>query len=312
MSAPQPQITFLMPAYNPGELVRPALESVLAQTISDWRLLVVDDGSTDGTAEVVESYGDERIRVLRQANAGQTAAMNNGLQEIDTPWVARLDQDDLAAPERAERQLAHLAAHAGTVLLGSWADYIDERDEFVKAFRPPTSAAAVRAALLGELLANPLIHSSATFSADAARRAGGYPDGMRYAQDYGLWVRLLAHGDAEVLGEVLCLVRTHPGQASGDRAVALRMWREVLAGGEGLDTLLGLGGPEGARWERGRAELHAHMAIAEILEGERREARPHLAAIARTLRTTPAALLDVLGVVGDGVRHRAGAMVGRR
>src|SRR3954454_24892751 len=117
---PDARITFLMPTYNPGALVRPAVESVLAQTIDDWRLLVVDDGSSDGTADVVQGYGDERIRVVRQANAGQTAAMNAGLALIETPWVARLDQDDLAVPERAARQLAHLEQHPRTVLLGSW------------------------------------------------------------------------------------------------------------------------------------------------------------------------------------------------
>jgi|tagenome__1003787_1003787.scaffolds.fasta_scaffold20982528_4 glycosyltransferase involved in cell wall biosynthesis len=302
-----------MPTYNAGELLRPALESVLAQTHADWRLLVVDDASNDGSADMVESYGDERVRVVRQpVNGGQTAALNAGLALVESRWVARLDQDDLAAPRRAERQLAHLADHPRTVLLGTWADYIDEHDEFVSSFRPPTAPSAVRAALVGRLEENPFIHSSVVFDADAARRAGGYPATMRYAQDYGLWVRLLAHGDAEVLGETLCTVRIHPGQTSGDRAVALRMWREVLAGGDGLDDLLRMDDDERARWRRGRARVHTHMAIAELALRDRPAAAVHARAVARTLGSTPAAALDVADVLAAGVRHRAAAILARQ
>jgi hypothetical protein len=308
-----PPITFLMPTYNAGSLLRPAIQSVLDQTSGDWLLLVVDDASSDGTADVAESFGDPRIEVVRQAvNGGQTAALNAGLERIRSRWVARLDQDDLAAPRRAERQLAHLAAHPRTVLLGTWADYIDEHDASVRAFRPPTEPDEVRAALVGRLEENPFIHSSVVFDAEAARRAGGYPENMRYAQDYGLWVRLLAHGDAEVLGEPLCVVRTHPGQASGDRAVALRMWREVLAGGDGLDELLGMDDDERARWRRGRARIHTHMAIAELALRDRAAAGAHARAIARTLAATPAAAVDVADVLAAGVGHRAAAILSRR
>jgi Glycosyl transferase family 2 len=310
---PPAPVTFLMPTYNAGELLRPAIESVLAQTIEDWRLLVVDDASADGSADVAEGYGDPRIQVVRQAvNGGQTAALNAGLELVESRWVARLDQDDLAAPARAERQLAHLEAHPRTVLLGTWADYIDQDGAFVSAFRPPTAPDEVRAALVGRLEANPFIHSSVVFEAESARRAGGYPSTMRYAQDYGLWVRLLAHGDAEVLGETLCTVRTHPGQASGDRDVALRMWREVLAGGDGLDEALGMDAGERARWRRGRARVHTHMAIAELAARDRGAAAAHVREIGRTVGATPAAGTDVANVLLEGVRHRAAAMLRRR
>src|SRR5262245_48060647 len=96
-----PAITFLMSTWNAGPHIRPAIESVLAQTEPDWRIVVVDDGSSDGTPDVVAGYADERIRLERMPeNAGQTAALNHGMALVETDWIARLDQDDLAAPDR--------------------------------------------------------------------------------------------------------------------------------------------------------------------------------------------------------------------
>src|SRR5436189_5962389 len=113
--------TFLMSTWNAGPYLRPALDSILAQTVSDWALVAVDDGSSDGTRDVLAEYGsDERVRVeLLEENRGQTAALNHGLSLVETEWVARPDQDDVAAHERLERQLEHLTAHPDLVALGS-------------------------------------------------------------------------------------------------------------------------------------------------------------------------------------------------
>src|SRR2546423_9594669 len=110
-----PQVTFLMSTWNGAEFLRPALDSLLAQTFEDFAVLVVDDCSPDDSAEIAESYGDPRVRVERlQANRGQTGALNHGLGLVDTEWTARIDQDDLAAPERLGRQLGYVGSHPGT------------------------------------------------------------------------------------------------------------------------------------------------------------------------------------------------------
>src|SRR3954453_23474295 len=120
-----PQVTFLMSTWNAGPHLRPAFESVLAQTEPNWRMVIVDDASSDSTPDVAASYGDERIRVERLTeNRGQTAALNHGMQLVETEWIARLDQDDVAMPMRVERQLEWIRARPTTAAVGSWVRYI--------------------------------------------------------------------------------------------------------------------------------------------------------------------------------------------
>src|SRR5947199_7441568 len=138
--------TFLMSTYNAGPYLRPALDSILAQTVDDWRLIAVDDGSSDGTRDVLAEYGadDTRVRVeLFEQNRGQTAALNHGLSLVETGWVARLDQDDLAAPDRLERQLSYLRSHPGVAAVASWGDSVDDPGRKGGAFRPPAAPEAV-------------------------------------------------------------------------------------------------------------------------------------------------------------------------
>ncbi len=104
-------VSVIMPAYNAGPYLRPAVAGVLAQTHRRLELLVVDDGSTDGSVEGIASIADPRVRVIRQANAGKSAAMNRGLEEAAGDFYAVHDADDLSKPTRIERQLSHLMAN---------------------------------------------------------------------------------------------------------------------------------------------------------------------------------------------------------
>src|SRR6266550_2540948 len=210
--------TFLMSTYDAGPYLRPALDSILAQTVADWRLVAVDDGSSDGTRDALREYGsDERVRVeLFEENRGQTAALNHGLSLVETEWVARLDQDDLARPERIERQHEYLRANPGVVAVGSWCDFVDDSGEKVGEFRPPADPDAVLRQLYSSLEHNPLAHSAMTYGADDARAAGGYPSDLSYAQDTALWLRLAERGRIANVPEPLVQIRTHEGQTSGN------------------------------------------------------------------------------------------------
>lgn len=95
-----PQITVLMPAYNAGKYIREAITSVLEQSFADFELLIVNDGSTDDTADIIDSFNDERIVVLSQENKGVAAALNNGLRHARAPYIARFDADDVCYPYR--------------------------------------------------------------------------------------------------------------------------------------------------------------------------------------------------------------------
>jgi glycosyltransferase involved in cell wall biosynthesis len=300
-----PQLTFLMSTYNGRAFLRPAIESVLAQTHSDWRMLIVDDGSTDGTPELADQYRDPRIRVARMSqNAGQTVALNTGLAMVDTPWIARLDQDDLAGPRRAELQLAHVSKHPSTVLVGSWADWIDEEGNSVARFRPPTAPAAVRRELYRRPV--PIFHSAATYSTDAVRSVGGYPTELSYAQDYALWVKLAAVGEIANVGQVLAYVRRHQQKTSMKPGVAIRQIAEGLTIIEGIEPAMRLRGAERQRWHAGRLRLVTQRAIAAAHDRNWRMARHDMAEVLAGALRNPLVAADLLALVGESLSYRTG------
>jgi hypothetical protein len=300
-----PQLTFLMSTYNGRAYLAEAIESVLSQTYAAWRLLVVDDGSTDGSPELAERYEDPRIRVVRMdQNRGQTAALNAGLAMVETPWVARLDQDDLADPERASAQLAYIRGRPSTVLVGSWADYVDEHAEPVGRFRPPTDPDAVRRELYRR--PNPILHSAATFRTDTARLLGGYRTDFSYAQDYALWARLATQGEIANVGRVLVSVRRHAQKTSLSPGVSIRQMTEAREVIDTLGSTFRLSGVERRRWQAGRLRVITQRAIAAAHARDWSLARRDSSEVAAGALTNPRVAADLVALVGESVSYRTG------
>jgi glycosyltransferase involved in cell wall biosynthesis len=305
-----PRVTVLMPTWNAGPFIRAAVDSVLAQTIEDWRLLVVDDQSSDGTPDVVASYDDPRVRLERlPRNLGQTGALNHGLGLIDTPWVARLDQDDVAMPARLERQLAYVAGRPATTLVGSWADFVDEHDRKLGSFRPATDAAEVRRQLYARSL--PIAHSTAMMRTDAVHDLGGYATDFSIAQDYELWSRLAARGEVANVGEVLVLLRHHSGQASGSYASNLRQIREQLRVMDRLPELLGLEDRERSLWAARRLRLTTQLAYVGMRAGERDLARGGFRESAALVRREPRVAVTLARTGAERAARLTADAVGR-
>jgi hypothetical protein len=282
--------TFLMSTYNAGEFLRPAIESVLAQTDGRWRLIIVDDGSSDDSAEIAASYEDPRVKVVvLERNAGQTAALNLGLEMVETEWVARLDQDDLAAPGRLEAQLAYLEANGDTVLLGSWADYIDERGNTVGHWRPASEPFEVRAALYTRPC--PFAHSAVIYRADIARALGGYPTGLVYAQDLALWVKMDAAGAIANVPRVLTYLRRHSNQASRAPAALELQIAETLATLEVLPPELARDRSTARAWSARRIASMGERVVAAARAGNWALARRNAGAAARAVAADPLALI---------------------
>ena len=126
-----PKVSVIMPVYNGIRFVAKAIESVLAQDYQDWELIVVNDGSTDGTAEALASFTDTRIRVISQANGGEAVARNRGLDAISGEYVAFLDADDLYLPNALADMVAYLEAHAETDAVCSDGYFCDEADRLL-------------------------------------------------------------------------------------------------------------------------------------------------------------------------------------
>ena len=233
-----PAVSVITPVRNGERWLAEACSSVLAQTLTDIELIIVDDGSDDGTPGIARALAaaDARVRHATQPPQGLVAALNLGLRIAAAPLIARLDADDIALPDRLARQAAFLAANPTTLLLGTWADTIDERGSRIGRREPETAPQRLAEILVER---NPFIHSTVMMRAAAVRGVGGYRHSCEAAEDYDLWLRLAEHGEIAILPEVLGCYRRHRNAVSLSRAVrqafsarlarrAARMRRDTL------------------------------------------------------------------------------------
>ncbi|TDW96613.1 glycosyltransferase family 2 protein [Dinghuibacter silviterrae] len=208
------KLSVLMPAYNAERYIGQAISSVLGQTFADFELVVVDDGSTDGTAEVVQSFRDSRIVLIRQANQGIAGALNTGLGIARSGLIARFDADDICYPYRLQRQYSFMRESPDYVLAGSMVDYADMEGRFVFTYRPPGNTDRVIRRLSYKIC--PFIHSSVIYRRDAVRSLGGYNVHAHGFEDHLLWRRLIRVGKVYNMPEVLMRVRFNPNSLTMD------------------------------------------------------------------------------------------------
>jgi GT2 family glycosyltransferase len=194
-----------MAVHDGARHLQASLDSVLDQSFGDFELVVVDDGSTDDTPQILRSYTDKRIRVIdNPRNLGLTASLNRGLAASRGELLARQDADDVSLPGRLARQVEFLRNNRDVVLLGSAYIRINELGEELGTRNVPTEDDEIRWRML---FLNPYTHSSVMFRTDAARRVGGYRTDYPYAEDYDLWARLAAAHPVAAVPEILVLYR---------------------------------------------------------------------------------------------------------
>jgi hypothetical protein len=190
-----------------------AVESLLAQSFTGFELVVVDDGSSDGSRDIVRSYGDPRIRLLENGrNRGLAASLNRGIREARGELLARQDADDVSEPERLARQLAHLDAHPEVALLGCAAREVDSRGRRLRDVPLPRDAAAIRWAML---FSCPFVHTAVVFRRSALERVGPYDERLSYSMDYELWLRVARVFPVANLPEPLVRYRVHEDSMTG-------------------------------------------------------------------------------------------------
>jgi glycosyltransferase involved in cell wall biosynthesis len=195
-----------MPVRDGERFLVEAVESVLEQTLSDLELIVIDDGSTDDTPGLLVELvrRDARVRVVTQAPGGLTAALNAGCALVSAPYIARLDADDVALPDRLERQVAYLDAHPEVALLGGGIVLVDEAGREID--REPGRAAP------DLTQRNELVHATVVMRTEVFRALGGYR--LDQSEDYDLWLRLDERYGVAALEEPVIRYRLHPGQFS--------------------------------------------------------------------------------------------------
>ncbi len=204
-----PKLSVLMCVFNGEHFLREAVESVLAQDFSDFEFIIIDDGSTDGTAAILNAFDDPRIRITHNgSNLGLINALNLGLEMARGEFIGRMDADDICQPDRFQKQLALLEDNPEIGCCGSWLRVIGEST----LYKFPLTHEAIKAALLEY---NPMAHPSIVFRSKLIQEAGLSYD-LRFpgAEDYELWSRIIFLTGFANISEPLLLYRRHDQQVT--------------------------------------------------------------------------------------------------
>ena len=214
-----------MPAFNAGKYIGDAIVSVLEQTFADFELVIVNDGSTDKTVEVIHSFIDKRIVLINQTHGGVSKALNTGLAAAKGEYIARFDADDISYPDRLQKQLVFLEMNPAYVIVGSDAEYILENGEYLFDF---SCIGHNHEDLIGKLYFYcPFIHSSVMYRKESVRKAGGYSVFAHNFEDYLLWIQLARQGKLYNLPETLIRIRFNPASVTIDEKWRGRRFREL-------------------------------------------------------------------------------------
>lgn len=200
-----PRVTVLMTAYNCERFIRDSVGSVLGQTYHDFELLIVDDASTDGTFDILSSFDDARIRILRnESNRGVAYSRKKALANALGEYVAILDADDISLPSRLEEQIGYLDENPSVALVGSANYVMDDNGNIIDKWAASIPAHVIRWKLL---FGNCLCHSTVMFRRQAAIEVGGYDESVFAGEDFDFYVRMALRHDIAALDSVLALWR---------------------------------------------------------------------------------------------------------
>lgn len=217
-----PRVSVLMAVYNGEAYLEEALDSLLGQTWRDFELVVVEDGSTDGTPDILQRYAraDGRIVMVENPkNLGLVKSLNRGLAVCRGEYVARADADDVALPERLERQVRFLDERGEVGLLACAFYRMDAEGRVLKAMHPPTDDRFIR---LRQLFMSSFVHSGVMFRRELVASVGGYDENCVHMEDVDLWARLREHTRMANLAEPLVYYRVHTQSIMQTRDAAAR------------------------------------------------------------------------------------------
>lgn len=201
-----PTISVVMPVYNDERFVGPAIDSILAQDFRDFEFIVINDGSTDGTARVLEKYSDPRFLFVNQKNKGIVHALNLGISMAKGKYIARMDSDDISRNDRFQKQIDFLDNNKEYGMVGSACDILDENGIHIAHFSVPSTDKAIRKSMIWR---NPFVHSSIMVRKNILNIVGGYDQTFNsIGQDYEMWWRVLKVTKVKNLEEEL-VTRTH-------------------------------------------------------------------------------------------------------
>jgi hypothetical protein len=184
-----PKISVILPVYNAQAYLRESIQSILSQSLTDFELIIINDGSTDQSLEIIQSYTDERIKLINQSNAGLPISLNRAIAIAKGQYLARQDADDISLPTRLAEQASYLDEHSTCALLGSWAEILLDNTPTDRALQHPYENGDIQLKLL---FFNCFVHSSVMIRKSALEKSGLYPEEREKfpPEDYDLWLRI--------------------------------------------------------------------------------------------------------------------------
>lgn len=208
-----PVVSVLMPVYNAERYVAEAVESILTQTFTDFEFLIIDDGSTDGSLEILRRYeqSDDRIRLISRPNTGYLVALNEMLAVARGEFIARMDADDISLPERLERQIAYLQSYPMCVAIGTCVLVVDPDGDPLCEWNKEQDHNVIDALHLDGRRGSVICHPSVMIRKQAIIDVGNYRDRFYMVEDFDLFLRLAEIGELANLPTALFKYRMHPG-----------------------------------------------------------------------------------------------------
>lgn len=214
----QPEISIILPAYNAAMYITQTINSLLQQTFTNFELLIVDDGSADNTVSIIKNFTDRRIVLIQnEHNLGLVKTLNKAAKLCKGKYIARMDADDIALPERLQLQKKFLDVHSSVAVVGGWVNFINEKNEVTGEWnldRQTNTAAAIKKALIKE---NCIAHPTVMIRTEILQNFL-YSKKQQHIEDYDLWLRLTACGYAiEKVSQPVLNYRVHAASVTGTK-----------------------------------------------------------------------------------------------
>ena len=210
-----PKISVIMPAYNTEKYIKEAIDSILEQTFADFEFIIIDDGSTDSTAEIIRSYHDCRIKYIKNVkNAGIVFSLNRGLDIARGEYIARMDADDISLPKRFEKQTAYMDEHLDIAVCGTAIEMFCDNKVIGRRF-PSSEPEKLKEDLF---FSCGVAHPSVMMRKTEIVGLGGYDPMFNGMEDYELWCRVAEKYRLTVLPEVLLRYRIHHAQVTQNQS----------------------------------------------------------------------------------------------
>ena len=192
-------VSIILPVYNAEEFLKTAIDSVLSQTYQYFELLIINDGSTDNTSNIIQTFNDPRIVFINQlSNKGITYRLNEGIKTATGKYIARIDADDIWHPQKLEKQVSYMKHHHDISFLATDFNFLNHNGQIIKTIK--NSKYHLKKNILKR---NLICHSSILLKKDIIKHIGKYNPAYEYAEDYDLWIRILSNYNSFILPEVL-------------------------------------------------------------------------------------------------------------